>query len=432
MSYLLVSETTPSGAKKSWLLPESQNAAIYSFGRSRTAHMRSRNLELLDIEIAIEANSNGFWEVTHLDDSATKSVQEGVDFSLDIKKSKLEFKVVKTKNHFATLLEQPSSKVDLSHVLEITQSQGRILKTRLIKKEEATPPSEDMARLGMTMTRISVQPGNADPFLEVQKNFGLKVGAGVVALAVGFLQLIPPASGVAPANPKAVQKLVHQQVIELAPRTHSAPVHESAPAQNAMQSPAGGAMAGLANLKEKLASSLGKSSVRSNSPRNIASVSGVSSRNWGQETSGTGTGSGINLNGLKGLSDGPGGGLGSGHPTGKGLGASGIELPEEGKEITGGLDREVIAQYIKSQIGQILYCYERQLSANPDLYGKVAVRFTIGSSGKVETERIGQSSLRNAAVEGCILQKVARWQFPVPEGGTKVNVTYPFLFKSTN
>ena len=106
-------------------------------------------------------------------------------------------------------------------------------------------------------------------------------------------------------------------------------------------------------------------------------------------------------------------------------------LEDEG-EITGGLDREVIAQYIKSRLGEILYCYERQLSANPDLYGKVAVKFSIAGTGAVETQRIGDTTLKNATVEGCILQKVAKWKFPTPEGGTKVLVTYPFLFKSTN
>ena len=92
----------------------------------------------------------------------------------------------------------------------------------------------------------------------------------------------------------------------------------------------------------------------------------------------------------------------------------------------------MIAQYIKTQFGQILYCYERQLSANPDLYGKVAVKFTIAGTGKVETQAINETTLKDKSVEGCILNKIAKWKFPEPKGGTKVLVTYPFLFKSTN
>lgn len=113
-------------------------------------------------------------------------------------------------------------------------------------------------------------------------------------------------------------------------------------------------------------------------------------------------------------------------------GQGGVGLLEDESEIVGGLDREVIAAYIRSQLGQILYCYERQLSAQPDLYGKVAVKFTIAGDGTIETQRIGDTTLKNATVEGCILQRVAKWKFPTPEGGTKVMVTYPFLFKSTN
>lgn len=123
---------------------------------------------------------------------------------------------------------------------------------------------------------------------------------------------------------------------------------------------------------------------------------------------------------------------GFGNLNGGKAGKAGIGLVENETEISGGLDREVIAQYIKSQLGQILYCYERQLSANPELFGKVAVRFTIAGSGAVEEQKIGDTTLKNKSVESCILSKVAKWKFPEPKGGTKVLVTYPFMFRSTN
>lgn len=114
------------------------------------------------------------------------------------------------------------------------------------------------------------------------------------------------------------------------------------------------------------------------------------------------------------------------------VGSGGVGLIEDESEVVGGLDRDIIAQYIKTQLGQILYCYERQLSAQPDLFGKVAIRFEIGSAGEVVSQKIGDTTLKNATVEGCILNRVAAWKFPAPQGGTKVLVTYPFLFKSTN
>ncbi len=153
---------------------------------------------------------------------------------------------------------------------------------------------------------------------------------------------------------------------------------------------------------------------------------GKSGKDWSAE--GKGTGVTISTNGKAGGK----GTSGMGDIANGKTGTGGVGLLEDEGEIVGGLDREIIAQYIKSQLGQILYCYERQLSANPELYGKVAIKFTISGDGGVETQRIGDSTLKNATVEGCILQRVAKWKFPAPEGGTKVLVTYPFLFKSTN
>lgn len=113
------------------------------------------------------------------------------------------------------------------------------------------------------------------------------------------------------------------------------------------------------------------------------------------------------------------------------VGTADVGIIDEESEVEGGLDKEVISRIIQSNLGQIRYCYERQLSASPDLYGKVLAKFTIGPAGSVVAQTIGTSSLNNAMVEGCILRRIAGWQFPQPKGGTNVLVTYPFLFKST-
>lgn len=147
---------------------------------------------------------------------------------------------------------------------------------------------------------------------------------------------------------------------------------------------------------------------------------------WGTQAQGTqvqvstgGKGGGKSVTGLGALSAGA-------------TGQANVGLIEEETDVSGGLDKEVIAQYIKSQLGQILYCYERQLSANPNLYGKVSVKFTIGPSGGVETQKVSDTTLKSSSVESCILNKISYWKFPTPQGGTRVVVTYPFLFKSTN
>lgn len=114
------------------------------------------------------------------------------------------------------------------------------------------------------------------------------------------------------------------------------------------------------------------------------------------------------------------------------VGNAKIGLMAEESDVQGGLAREVISNYIQSKLGPILYCYERQLSANPSLYGKVAVRFSIKADGYVDHSEISETTLKSQSVETCLLSQVNQWKFPKPEGGLKVVVTYPFMFKSIN
>ncbi len=118
-------------------------------------------------------------------------------------------------------------------------------------------------------------------------------------------------------------------------------------------------------------------------------------------TSGSGGGKGGKIGGIGSLSSG-------------GVGSSDVGVVEDETVISGGLDRDVIARYIKSKLGQIKYCYERQLSAKPDLYGKIQVKFTIAGTGGVSAKSIAQTSMKNALVEGCILRRISKWKFPIP------------------
>ena len=204
------------------------------------------------------------------------------------------------------------------------------------------------------------------------------------------------------------------------------------------------------NLKNAgLGALIGKVAARASKDAHLVAAAGVSpdSRTSGRAL---GLGGGSSLDKLGGGGGGAGGetmkvgGLGT---AGKGGGSSGFKgsgalslgnvgnadvgVIEEETEVDGGLDKEAIARVIRSQLGQIRYCYERQLSASPELYGKILVKFTIGAAGSVVAQAIGNTSLNNAMVEGCILRRIAGWQFPTPKGGTNVLVSYPFLFKST-
>lgn len=117
--------------------------------------------------------------------------------------------------------------------------------------------------------------------------------------------------------------------------------------------------------------------------------------------------------------------------SGTGIGSATVGSLDEETEVEGGLTAEQIARVVKKNLGAVRYCYERQLAANPNLYGKIKVEFVISPSGKVTTQRIKSTTMKSALVEGCILRKIKKWAFPLPKGGSEVAVSYPFYFKST-
>lgn len=154
-------------------------------------------------------------------------------------------------------------------------------------------------------------------------------------------------------------------------------------------------------------------------------VGGLGSRGAGSG----GGGNGLGLGGLGTRGGGRGaGGYGSIDLGGKGKGTTRI-IPGK-TTVVGGLDKDVIMKVIKRHQNEIKFCYEQELQQNAALAGKVAVAWTIDPSGGVSEAAVSESSIGNANVESCILQRIRRWKFPEPEGGGIVNVTFPWIFKA--
>jgi len=125
------------------------------------------------------------------------------------------------------------------------------------------------------------------------------------------------------------------------------------------------------------------------------------------------------------------GGIGNGHGFGEGvLHTRRAKTPEliVGQVSTrGSLDREIVRRIIRRHINEVKYCYEQELVKKPSLGGRLMVQFTISGAGQVITSVLVDSSMHNAKVESCTVQAVRRWEFPHPEGGGLVIVTYPFV-----
>jgi len=91
----------------------------------------------------------------------------------------------------------------------------------------------------------------------------------------------------------------------------------------------------------------------------------------------------------------------------------------------GEIDANRVASIIRGQIGGIRSCYERALRNNPTLAGRLEVRFTIGTSGRVTS---ASSSGLTPDVASCVTQRIRGLVFPAPTGGS-VDFSFPFTFE---
>ena len=97
--------------------------------------------------------------------------------------------------------------------------------------------------------------------------------------------------------------------------------------------------------------------------------------------------------------------------------------------VEGGLDRDLIADVINRNMGQVRFCYEQGLQGDPALAGRVAIGFTIGGNGIVRTAGVESTTLNSKLVEECIVMRLRSWKFPLPSGGVDVKVSFPFVLR---
>lgn len=101
-----------------------------------------------------------------------------------------------------------------------------------------------------------------------------------------------------------------------------------------------------------------------------------------------------------------------------------------GVQITGGYDKGVIRQYIRTRLSQLKWCHQRLIQRKSDVGGKIVVEFWIGPNGKVMRAKVHRSTVNESSLEACIVEKISMWHFPPPRtAGTTARVRYPFLFK---
>ncbi len=96
----------------------------------------------------------------------------------------------------------------------------------------------------------------------------------------------------------------------------------------------------------------------------------------------------------------------------------------------GELSKDEIQRVISQHVGEIQYCYEKQLRTNPGLAGRVVLEWTVTTSGGVGVVKVSTSSLASNDATRCMMDKVKTWKFPKPRGNGAVTVVYPFVFNT--
>jgi hypothetical protein len=136
----------------------------------------------------------------------------------------------------------------------------------------------------------------------------------------------------------------------------------------------------------------------------------------------------IGIGGTGGCGGGPCGGIGTGRDRLMGRHVSQLRGPRYGVlQSNGHLPAEVIQRIVRQNDGRYRFCYQQALKSNPDLEGRVTVKFLIARDGSVAFSSDGGSDIPDAGVRQCVVSSFTQLSFPAPDSGV-VTVVYPIVF----
>jgi hypothetical protein len=88
-------------------------------------------------------------------------------------------------------------------------------------------------------------------------------------------------------------------------------------------------------------------------------------------------------------------------------------------------DQQAVKKVVTKNSGQLKYCYESRLKANPDLNGRVEIEWNI-AGGRVTSAQVFANTTGDSELADCITQKIKRWTFDSQIEG---EVLWPFIFR---
>jgi outer membrane biosynthesis protein TonB len=94
----------------------------------------------------------------------------------------------------------------------------------------------------------------------------------------------------------------------------------------------------------------------------------------------------------------------------------------------GKIDAFVVREKIRNDLPKINRCYESELRYEPELAGKVSVRFAVVRTGYVKGVHVVENTTGNDRVERCVARIVSALRFPRRREGKSLRFTLPFIF----
>jgi hypothetical protein len=99
--------------------------------------------------------------------------------------------------------------------------------------------------------------------------------------------------------------------------------------------------------------------------------------------------------------------------------------------VVGAIEASEVTGVIQTHLPALDACYTSEVAKNPELAGKVLVKFSIQQDGTVKNARTESTSLRHEPTESCLADVVSTATFPALERGKLAVVQFPFTFPRT-
>jgi TonB family protein len=113
----------------------------------------------------------------------------------------------------------------------------------------------------------------------------------------------------------------------------------------------------------------------------------------------------------------------------------GVAISSAVPEVTGNTtnaearSQSSIKKVIDLESNRLKRVYETWLKRDPSLAGQLKIKFTIMPDGSVTNVSIVSSTTKNTEFDETLVRYIKRWAFQAMDGGSPVEVVYPFVFE---